>query len=622
VQQRLRLVRIAGGALLVGVVVAALGRIGWKLYTQPWFWFWVVAIVAAAGVLALALTSDARNRNRENPRATIQNVLIGGGLLLALSAGFFGIAVDPTLDKAGTVQSATLVALGLMAVGIVVGFLFGLPKISDASTQAGTSIVTAPTPQNPSSSSQGPTTAATTIAQGGNPVRLRPNTNLEKVSDWLTTVITGLVLTQLSQVPTYIGQLSGYLSGGLDGAAAPAATNPHDPLTVTSLGIILHFPLTGFLIGYITTRLVLTHAFDVADRSLFSADDKSKVDIRPSLLEADLGEFGGKQPSPGDRDVAQRIIATDASTLLMADEKATYARAQAVLGNYAVAIPWYQAALVLDPQNPKLLEQYAAALYAQDNIDAFQMIPPLEKALGLSQGDTTAYPRIATNLALAYLYVRPDGYLRSLKVANDLIGDPKLDKRPAIFFYRACAYGQLYTDVRSGRSFGPDEVETIDVDEIGHRIIADTRKALDMQPSLLPNFNLVARNSSTSRENDLVAYATDHPECLDLLDSYDPTVASRAVVTVTHQPPAKLVIGLSSDTVATGSDVTLTATFIGSSDEITVSSSNQTVVTVDPIAKKGPGPVTFVARGLAAGRATLTVKSGTELQTVELSVVA
>jgi tetratricopeptide (TPR) repeat protein len=275
--------------------------------------------------------------------------------------------------------------------------------------------------------------------------------------------------------------------------------------------MVLYFPTIGFLLGYIATRTVLTRTFDEVDRSLtFTPDERVKVDALPRLIELP------DAPSNDDLATARKLAQADPTTLTTAEEKATYARALTLLDKYEQAIPWYQQALALTPNDARLLEQYAFALFHDENSDAWQMIPVLERALTLSQDDLVAKARITTNLILTWLYVQPDGFVRAIDVANKFIADTALDKRPIVFFYRTCAYGQLYTTLKQGRNIS-GAVPSSDLGVVGKQIQEDTDTALAMAPSLRSQFCLVTESQAKdpgrdeSTDDDLASFAQDFP---------------------------------------------------------------------------------------------------------------
>jgi CheY-like chemotaxis protein len=134
-----------------------------------------------------------------------------------------------------------MVAGAVLLAGGLVGFLFGIPR---------------------SPSLGGIPPAGALEGHSGEAITqysYRPNTNLEQISDWLTTILVGIGLTQLGSIADNLRQLSTYLApvlGGLPGSS------------VFALTILLYFVICGFLLGYLWARLFLPGAFQQADLSL------------------------------------------------------------------------------------------------------------------------------------------------------------------------------------------------------------------------------------------------------------------------------------------------------------------------------------------------------------------
>jgi hypothetical protein len=83
-----------------------------------------------------------------------------------------------------------------------------------------------------------------------------PNTNLEQISDWLTKVIVGATLVQLTNIPSAAARLftamAPALGGGDSGAAFAGA-------------IVIYFAVTAFILGWLYTRLYLGNLMGDAD---------------------------------------------------------------------------------------------------------------------------------------------------------------------------------------------------------------------------------------------------------------------------------------------------------------------------------------------------------------------
>lgn len=112
-------------------------------------------------------------------------------------------------------SSLLFMAGAAFAMGSVIGFLFGIPRLASDSSN----------PANNASGYEG-------------------NDNLLQVSDWLTKIIVGVGLTQLYSIPSALRKYAEYLSN--------AAGLSNVALIVF---IILYFSVFGFLFGYLWTRL-------------------------------------------------------------------------------------------------------------------------------------------------------------------------------------------------------------------------------------------------------------------------------------------------------------------------------------------------------------------------------
>jgi hypothetical protein len=116
-----------------------------------------------------------------------------------------------------------LLAVGAASVGGLLGFLFGMPR--------GPSDIRSP------NSSVG----------AASDLRYRPSNNLEQISDWLTKILIGVGLVEISH-------LRGTLSGigravAMSVAGDPAATN------VVTQVVVVTFLVLGFLVSFLWTRI-------------------------------------------------------------------------------------------------------------------------------------------------------------------------------------------------------------------------------------------------------------------------------------------------------------------------------------------------------------------------------
>jgi hypothetical protein len=153
-----------------------------------------------------------------------------------------------------------LVAAAATAAAALLGFVFGIPLTPEASIAAG--------------------------APG-----LATNTNLERISNWLTTLLIGATLVQIKDIAQWVGSLGKSLI-----ATGPAANDAVVPI------IVIYFFALSFLGVYLITRLYLTSALDLLaggargelKNNLDASAAKALADRNQSKL-AELGEDPIKQ---------------------------------------------------------------------------------------------------------------------------------------------------------------------------------------------------------------------------------------------------------------------------------------------------------------------------------------
>ncbi|TBD04590.1 hypothetical protein ELH21_09380 [Rhizobium leguminosarum] len=205
----------------------------------------VVGVLALAALASIA--AHAFLRWRAAPRdgyGPDENKILDATFAISTTVSIFGVfGILAALISAYGLSNSThsfpalfgmdvLVSAAAAAIGGVLGFLFGIPRTLDPAARAA---------------------VAGAAAQGGTADKtnamLATNTNLERVSDWLTTMLIGATLVQLGPIVHWLRRVMDYLSA--PGANSNAAVLIL--LTVYFLGL-------GFLGVYLITRLYLTSA--------------------------------------------------------------------------------------------------------------------------------------------------------------------------------------------------------------------------------------------------------------------------------------------------------------------------------------------------------------------------
>jgi hypothetical protein len=156
-----------------------------------------------------------------------------------------------------------LIACAAGAAGALFGFLFAIPRTREAASVAGR------------------TDDPTAVKQAV----LVANTNLERVSDWLTTLLLGATLVQIQPLAVWVSNL---------GTCMLPACNPVTPI------LVIYYLVLGFLGTYLITRLYLTYALE---RTL------SMVGVLPSTITEDLQRKLTEAISSGNKDQIDQALA-------------------------------------------------------------------------------------------------------------------------------------------------------------------------------------------------------------------------------------------------------------------------------------------------------------------------
>ena len=164
-------------------------------------------------------------------------LLVGGGV-----TALYALQAQGMSRFLAVVGVALTVAGAATIVGALVGFVFGIPRALQG-PDAGTA--------TRGSGSEGTGKSSKTKEQF-----YGANTSLEQISDWLTKILVGVGLTQLTRFPTALQDYSSHVGtalGDLPGAS------------VFIGAASLYFAINGFLLSYLWTRLRLGKEFSEAD---------------------------------------------------------------------------------------------------------------------------------------------------------------------------------------------------------------------------------------------------------------------------------------------------------------------------------------------------------------------
>jgi hypothetical protein len=194
-------------------------------------------------------------------------ILVGGAigfialLLWTIGAARYGYPGEADAAVLRLFGVYFLVGCAALATGALFGFLFAIPRTREAAV-----------------------VAAQGAAQGADPLAVRQavlsaNTNLERVSDWLTTLLLGATLVQLRPIVDWVAGLGDNIEN-----------NPEQAITTV---VVIYFLVLGFLGTYLVTRLYLTYALE---RTLYMLSGGAPaVDATRKALEDAVAARDNKQ---------------------------------------------------------------------------------------------------------------------------------------------------------------------------------------------------------------------------------------------------------------------------------------------------------------------------------------
>ncbi|MBK9035109.1 MAG: hypothetical protein IPL61_28240 [Myxococcales bacterium] len=309
-------------------------------------------------------------------------------LLVSLVAFAALIVYGAWAAKAGPAQAAlgaALLGLGAVAVGAIIGFLFGVPVNAVAVAQASTAATK-------EAAEPGGVEAAARPSRGAN--------QLVQVAEWLTRIFIGATVTQLGEVRDQLQGLGQLASAQLLGSG-------RGEIVFTAAAVF--GGVFGFFVGHLSTRLIINVLFDAVENgSRLPTAAKDEV-----LMQARTGERKLDAISPS---VARALVEVDDQQLTSSDDLQAWGLARISLDRDEPAagrgLAALERAVIARPGDRGAIESLVlGALYA----------PPPE-GFTRAQRELTAY------------FARHPTPTRA--EAN-------------LYAYRACADGQAYADAKA-----------------------------------------------------------------------------------------------------------------------------------------------------------------------------
>ncbi|MEV6521596.1 hypothetical protein AB0M43_06655 [Longispora sp. NPDC051575] len=260
------------------------------------------------------LTPDQTHRRRRAVLLIALCLPIGAAVALALQ----GLGSPwAELGRGG------LVSVAALAVGALLGFLFGIPRTLQHERPTG--------------------------GHGG--AAYGVNTNLEQISDWLTKILVGVGLVQFAVIGRQFGRLVSAVGEAFGGGAAGR---------LVAGTLMVAFLLSGFLVGYVATRTTLTHIFaqwDVKDiRQLVERQIGERLQRDGDAMRLVIQQLDDDEPETDETALRKALGAASpagrANVLLLADDLRRHSwRDPAFRGRVSRTVPIFRALTELGPGN-------------------------------------------------------------------------------------------------------------------------------------------------------------------------------------------------------------------------------------------------------------------------------
>src|ERR1700722_20320027 len=194
---------------------------------------------------------------------------IASFFILLYSVQFYGSGAVIRVASVGI-----LVAGASLFGGFLLGFIFCIPRTAKP-TEAIAASSTGSTGGAPRDGNDAIRQSAAVAVSG-----VETNTNLVEISDWLTKIMVGVGLVELTKIPHNLRNLCAFIGPGLRANETSSYVASSESF---ALGIVLFFFGVGFLIGYLWTRLYFQRALsEMAD--LASRIDKAWLDAESAEL--------------------------------------------------------------------------------------------------------------------------------------------------------------------------------------------------------------------------------------------------------------------------------------------------------------------------------------------------
>jgi tetratricopeptide (TPR) repeat protein len=331
-----------------------------------------------------------------------------------------------------------LVGAAAFAAGGFLGFLFGVPRVSEGVAN----------PKAPSGS-------------------VVSNTNLEQVSDWLTKIVVGVTLVQFHQA----NDLLVMFRDQVDLAVGGKPNGIHGAGLADCL-VLVAASIAGFLAAYLKSKTDLMRAFMEPMQNARTIIGQVIQDVLETSAR-DVLNRPTSEPDSTSKDAAAKLLQSTPPDTDDADLLRLLGLSQAVLKNFKAAAATLTKAIdahqadgrAPDPDLNGLAARALALAGETDHAQELTSPPPVSMA-------PLTRPQIEEGLAYMFtqLYVR-EGYVQAIAAGERLQQDPEASKSGRLWLYLASAYGQLHAALL--RAPNPDKKLVQDARDNALRVVGE-----------------------------------------------------------------------------------------------------------------------------------------------------
>lgn len=381
------------------------------------------------------------------------------------------------VSRAGHVGVSLLWAVGLFGGGLLIGFLFGIPRSVQLPAEADPKASVDSSRPTPTRAS-GPTFTV--------------NTNLEQISDWLTKILVGVGLVEAKNIFGHILTLAHFMADTDSGIGSISL----------ALAMLMTFMALGFLMGYLATRMFLSPVLALADSTSAGVTIQAQAVLAAVVGVSESAGDTTSLVSPDAKSQARSVVSSQQISTAANSFDSRYLHAKSLLltGEFAQAALEYASLVAERPLDAKLRRERLWAMFKSGrkwSSEIAGILSALDEIRWSADQEESTHNFLS--LSFHYLYA---GTQQAAQHVLDRVNEFKSRTPNAVpagmYINLACAHAQLYRlDTASGT-----DVATNPHTKLAAQAVTE---ALRLEPTSRQRIkNLMDPNAE---DNDLVVFS-------------------------------------------------------------------------------------------------------------------